>query len=164
MDLYLIRHAEARPVEKGAEPSDEERPLTDTGHLQAQALAEALQRHGVHLEQVASSPLLRARQTAEDLMQKWKAPLPELLLCDALAPDMGKARKLNKFLFKLTVNSVALVGHMPDLADYAGWLIGSKKSQIAIAKAGVAKVECEAVPDKGAGTLVWLVSPEWYTG
>ena len=163
MDLYLIRHAEAQSLAGSDVQNDEDRALTDAGHMQAQALAAALQRHGVILEQVASSPLLRSRQTAEDLMQKWKTPLPELLLCDALAPAMMKARKVNKFLFKLTANSVALVGHMPDLGEYAAWLVGSKKAEITIAKAGVAKIECESMPDKGAGTLTWLVTPEWYS-
>ena len=96
-------------------------------------------------------------------MHNWKTPLPELQLCEALAPEMGQARKVTKFLFKLTANSVALVGHMPDLAEYAAWLLGSKKVQIAIAKAGVVKIECDSVPDKGAGTLTWLITPEWYT-
>ena len=162
MELYLIRHGEARPLAGSDVQDDAERPLTDTGHAQAQGLAAALQRHGVHLDQVVSSPLLRARQTAEGLMQNWKTPLPELLLCDALAPDTARSRKVTKFLLKLTAKSLALVGHMPDLADYAEWLIGSKKAQIAIAKGGVARIDCEGeVPDKGTGTLTWLITPEW---
>src|SRR6266851_1129101 len=109
MELYLIRHAEAHPLSSGTVQDDADRALTDAGQAQAQALAAALQKHGVHLDQVVSSPLLRARQTADRLMENWKTPLPELLLCDALAPDNSKARKVTKFLLKLTANSVALV-------------------------------------------------------
>src|SRR5260370_30484027 len=163
MELYLIRHAEAQPLSSGDLRDDADRPLTEAGQWQAQALAAALQKHGVHLDQMVSSPLLRARQTAERLMENWKTPLPELLLCDALAPDNGKMRKVNKFLLKQTANSVALVGHMPALGEYAAWLLGSKKVEIAIAKAGVARIDCEGVPDKGAGILTWLVTPEWCT-
>jgi phosphohistidine phosphatase len=161
MDLYLIRHADAQPL-SGEMQNDADRPLTETGQAQAQALAAALQAHGVHLDQVVSSPFLRARQTADRLIENWKTPLPELLLCEELAPESGRARKVTKFLLKLTANSVALVGHMPELAEYAAWLIGSKKVQIAIAKAGVARIECEGIPDKGAGTLTWLIPREWF--
>jgi phosphohistidine phosphatase SixA len=50
---------------------------------------------------------------------------------------------------------------MPDLNDYAGWLIGSKKAQVDLAKAGIACVHFEDEPDKGAGVLTWLVTPQW---
>jgi phosphohistidine phosphatase len=161
MELYLIRHAEAQPLSSSDAKDDADRPLTDAGHAQAQALAAALQKHSVHLDQVVSSPLLRARQTADDLIQAWKTPLPELLLCEALEPEMAKARKVTKFLLKLSANSVALVGHMPCLGEYAAWVLGSKKVEIALAKSGVARIDCEGVPDKGAGTLAWLITPEW---
>ena len=59
MELYLIRHGAAHPLASSDVQSDEDRALTDAGHLSVQALAAALQRHGVHLEQVVSSPLLR---------------------------------------------------------------------------------------------------------
>ncbi len=57
---------------------------------------------------------------------------------------------------------MTLVGHMPDLAVYTGWLIGTKKAQIGIAKSGVVFIESDTGPQKGAGTLTWLLTPEWY--
>ena len=45
---------------------------------------------------------------------------------------------------------VALVGHEPDLSGWAAWVIGSKKAQLALAKAGVAHITCENGPAKGA--------------
>ena len=58
--------------------------------------------------------------------------------------------------------SVAVVGHQPDLGQLAGWLIGARKAQIDLAKAGVAHIAFDPEPRKGAGTLVWLVTPEWF--
>jgi phosphohistidine phosphatase len=160
MDLYLIRHAEAAPLGEGGVQDDAERPLTPAGQAQCEPLARALQRLSVRLDRVATSPLLRARQTAEGILANWPAPLPELDLCDALAPGV-KARKLARYLWKKGSGSVALVGHMPDLAEHAAWLIGSKKAQLEIAKAGVAFIECEKLPAKGSGTLTWLATPAW---
>ena len=112
------------------------------------------------MDQIVSSPLLRAKQTAEDLKKHWEAPLRELALCDALAPD-GKARKLSRFLRDLKAESVAIVGHMPDLSDYLTWLVGSRKAKIPLDKAGAAYLECGDDLDKGDGVLVWLVTATW---
>jgi phosphohistidine phosphatase len=159
MDLFLIRHAEAAPLGDGVK-DDAERPLTPAGAAQCELLAKALQCLGIRLDRVATSPLLRARQTAERLLADWPAPLPQLDECDALAPG-GKTRKLARYLWKKGAGSVALVGHMPDLAEHAAWLIGSKKAQLEIAKAGAAYIECEKLPAKGSGMLTWLITPSW---
>lgn len=160
MDLYVIRHADAQPLSKGGITKDAERPLTAAGQAQCGPLAEALLRQGVRLERVVTSPLLRARQTAEGMLAHLTAPAPELHTCDHLAPG-GKRRKLTRFLRGLHAESVAIVGHMPDLSEYAAWLIGSKKAQIDLAKAGVACLHFDEEPGKGDGVLSWLVTPQW---
>src|SRR5437868_3610663 len=160
MDLYLIRHGEAQPLGEGGIQDDAERPLTALGHAQCPPLAAALQRLGVHLDKVVTSPLLRARQTAEGLLRYWTGPVPDLLVCDDVGPG-GKRRKLTRFLRDLEVSAAAVVGHMPDLGEYAGYLIGSRKAQVDLAKGGVARITFEGgAPGKGDGTLVWLISPE----
>lgn len=161
MDLYIIRHADAQPLGAEGIEDDADRPLTPQGQAQCGPLAAALQRQVVRLDRIVTSPLLRARQTAEGLLQELAAPKPELHICDHLAPG-GKRRKLTRFLCGIGTQSVAIVGHMPDLAEYAGWLIGSRKAQIDLAKAGVACIRFEDEPDKGAGILAWLVTPHWY--
>jgi phosphohistidine phosphatase len=164
MEYYLIRHADAQPLGEGGIQDDADRPLTEAGQKQCAALAQALARRGVRFDQVVTSPLLRSRQTAEALLQQLQegpTPPPPLHLCDYLAPG-GKRRKLTRFLRGLQGESLALVGHMPDLALYAAWLIGSKKAQIDIAKAGVVAVHFEGRPDKGQGVLTALVGPPWY--
>jgi phosphohistidine phosphatase SixA len=105
-----------------------------------------------------TSPLLRAQQTAAGICAQW--PALELRECDDLAPG-GKPRKLARYLRDGGGNAIGLVGHMPHLGEYTAWLIGSRKAQIDLAKAGVACVECPNGPRKGGGTLVWLVTPEW---
>jgi phosphohistidine phosphatase len=161
VDLYFIRHAEAVPRGTADVNTDEDRPLTEHGHAQARALSAALQRCKVRLDVLLTSPLLRARQTAEDLLNAWPDPKPELLQCDELAPE-ARASKLARALRKLRKESVGLVGHMPDLATDVAWLVGSKKAQLDLEKAGVARVVCAEEPDKGSGVLVWLVPPEWF--
>jgi phosphohistidine phosphatase SixA len=62
MDLYLVRHGEAEAAGVGG---DEARELTDKGMRDSRAVAEAVARAGAKLEAIWTSPLVRARQTAE---------------------------------------------------------------------------------------------------
>ena len=159
MDLYLIRHAEAHPLDDKI-TDDAERPLTDAGRATARALATTLTRLGVKLDVVATSPLLRARQTAEEILSQWPAP-PELRVAAELSPG-GKRRKVALGLRKLGKGAVGLVGHQPDLGELAAWLIGSRKAQVDFDKAGVALIHCPDEPGKSAGSLVWLATPAWF--
>lgn len=159
MEVYLIRHADAVPQAERGLSSDEERPLSDAGIRQSQTLGTVLQKRGVALGAVVTSPLLRARQTAEELVKAWN-PAPEILACDELAPG-GRPKRLARFLRNREIATVGVVGHQPDLGELAGWLIGSRKAHIDLAKAGVAYISCDSEPRKGSGTLIWLVTGDW---
>jgi phosphohistidine phosphatase len=160
VNLYLIRHADAAPLGEGGITQDEDRPLTEKGFAQAEKLANGLQQRDVRLSLVVTSPLLRARQTAERLSERWSLPAPDLRTCQELAPG-GKRRKLARFLESLMIDDLAIVGHQPDLSEFAAWLVGSKKAQIDLAKAGSAYLACVTPLRRGSGTLIWLVTPEW---
>src|SRR5258708_7904385 len=138
MDLYLIRHADALMLGERGITEDAERPLSEEGETQSKALSLMLQQRVGHLDAIFTSPLRRARQTGELIVHDWPGA-PELQNCDHLA--MGGRRKgLAKFLRQWGGNAVALIGHQPDLARLTGWLVGCKKAQIDLAKAGVALV------------------------
>src|SRR5262245_8577215 len=122
MDLYLIRHAEAAP-ENPEQHDDASRPLTDAGREQCKALAAALQRSGVALERLITSPLLRAKQTAEGILEHWQGPKPELIESKALSPD-SKRKKTKHFYLTLEGSAIGVIGHQPDLGRWAAWLIG----------------------------------------
>jgi phosphohistidine phosphatase len=161
MDLYLIRHADALPLGEGGILEDAERPLSDVGKGQAKSLATALHKRGVQLTQLLTSPALRAKQTAEFMLAVWPGGSVPLEVCDNLAIGF-KARKLSRTLEDYTDSSLALVGHQPDLAEFAAWLIGSRKAHLDLAKGGVACINCSNGVAKGGGTLEWLVTPAWY--
>lgn len=160
MDLYLIRHADALALGTGGITDDAERPLSEEGKAQARLLATGLRGQGVRLEKVVTSPLVRARQTAEELVRQWPPPAPVVEICAELSPG-GKPRKLARFLRDLGGEAVAVVGHQPDLGYLASWLIGSRKAQLDFAKGGVAYLAFDGGPGKGSGCLRWLVTPRW---
>ncbi|MBY0524257.1 MAG: phosphohistidine phosphatase SixA [Gemmataceae bacterium] len=161
MDLYLIRHADALPLGEGGVIEDSQRPLSETGRVQSRAVANALKRVGIRVESMLTSPAVRARQTADEILTQWTESPPVLTECADLAID-GNRRKLAKVVNATGSKSVALVGHQPDLCELAAWLIGSRRAQLDVAKAGVVYIQCHDEASKGCGTLVWLVTPAWY--
>lgn len=161
MNLYIIRHAEAVSLEQSGVNADADRPLTPHGHSQCRSLAAALLKLGTTLDLILTSPYLRTRQTAQGLLDAWSDPNLKIEECKQLEPG-GKVEKLARRLRSLEAKSVALVGHMPDLAEHAAWFMGSKKARIDFDKAGVAYIDFIDLPDKGTGCLTWLVTSQWF--
>ncbi|HUR53925.1 MAG TPA: histidine phosphatase family protein [Gemmataceae bacterium] len=161
MHLYLIRHADAGDPLTW-EGDDEDRPLTDLGHRQARELAVAMQRTGHHLRFVVSSPLVRARETAEELLGVWTPATRDPAICELLSPGRLRKRKLSRYLDGLEAPALAIVGHMPEISDYLGWLLGTKGEAVPLKKGGAACVELPVGPAKGRGELKWAISPDWY--
>jgi phosphohistidine phosphatase len=162
MLLYLIRHAEA--VELGAPGAgrDFDRTLTAHGHDQARALAGAFARLGLSVDAVVASPLVRAHQTAVDLLAVWQ-PDARVVTCDHLAPERLKPSRLSDFLAAVPGERIAAVGHMPELGTYAEWLIGAAGGSLHLVKAAAACLEFRGDPDKAAGKLHWIVTPDWFS-
>lgn len=161
MNLYVVRHADALAAGIDGVMTDEERPLTEEGQRQVKGLAGAFQRLAVVPERIVTSPLVRARQTAEGLARRLGLPPEAVIECKALAPD-GSSKKLGKFLRKLAARAVVVVGHEPDLGRHTAWLLGGKKARIGYAKSAAAHLVCDREPDKGAGSLRWLITPPMF--
>jgi phosphohistidine phosphatase len=160
MHLYLVRHADALPLGTDGVANDSERPLSPVGYEQMTPLARGLKRLEQPFDVIATSPLLRSKQTAEELLRLLEIPSLQLVTCDQLAPGES-SRRLAKWLRKLQGNHVLLVGHEPDLGRHTGYLIGSKRVNIEYAKSGCALVDCDNPPRKGTGTLLWMATPQW---
>lgn len=160
MDLYLVRHADALPQGANGIATDEERPLSDEGREQAMRLGRAFKKRHIALDLIVTSPLVRTVQTAAELRVALDLTDQQIETREELAPG-GRPKKLVRYLNGLQANSIALVGHQPDLGLYAGWLMGEKEVQINFTKSGVAYIRVEGSPAKGAGVLMWLVNPDW---
>ncbi|PMB27362.1 phosphohistidine phosphatase SixA, partial [Fischerella thermalis CCMEE 5319] len=83
IELYLIRHGIAEVATDDIK--DEERRLTKQGRQKTEKVAQRLKKLGLHFDCVATSPLVRARQTAEILVTAGLSSHMEE--CTHLAPD-----------------------------------------------------------------------------
>lgn len=149
MNLYLVRHADAEERKPGM--ADAERELTAKGREQAQRAAAWLKRQGARIEALVSSPLVRARQTAEPIAEALGVKVIEDV---RLAGLRLSAEAVGKLARELGIGeSLLLVGHEPDLSDLIRELT---RGQVEMKKAAVALVQCEALAP-GEGVLAWLV-------
>lgn len=73
--VILLRHGESVGNAEGYHQGQFDFPLTDNGRRQARALGRRWRREGLRFDAVITSPLLRARETADIIASLLEAPL-----------------------------------------------------------------------------------------
>jgi len=149
MYLYFLRHGEAdwpnwdRP--------DDERPLTERGRKEMRKVAKFLRELDIPLDDILSSPLPRARQTADIVADRFKLHVREQ---ETLAGGFDRDG-LNEMIQKYPVENLMIVGHEPTFTEVISDLTGA---ECKLSKGGVALVDVNE--EKGRGRLLWLFPPK----
>lgn len=162
MEVYLIRHGIA--AERGTYTNDEQRPLVEKGRIKTKQVAEKLLTINLKFDRILTSPLTRAHQTAE-IFQK-VGLTNQIEIFEPLAPDGDIERWLEWYSQFSESNSdckLALVGHQPDLGNWAEMLVwGSIKEQIIVKKAGIVGLNVPKINNPlSKSELFLLTSPKW---
>ena len=157
IDIFVLRHGEAgnrmTVVEK-----DSKRPLTPGGRIEMQKIAKSLKTVGLQTDRIYTSPLRRARETAEITARILKIPILEEW--DELKPD-GSKQALYRKLARLEQDSrPILVGHEPHLSSMIGEIIGTPDARIVLKKGGLARVRITSFTPRISGELRWLLTPK----
>lgn len=158
--VLTIRHAIAADAPSPGAP-DELRPLTDKGKGKMRDAAEGL----AHVmgkdrpDAIVSSPLVRARQTAEIVADV--LGLKDIENADALAAGAGAAAILRWLSRRRPAGQLlAIVGHEPDLSTFIGLAIsGEPRSIIELKKGACCLIEFDSAVRTGAAQLVWAMQP-----
>lgn len=163
MVLYLMRHGIAVPREEHSYLADAQRPLTEEGVSKTREVARGLAQLGISCDRIFSSPLLRARQTAEitaeilglkDRMEEW----PEL---GAGGSNEAVLDRLHGAAHAKQVSAVLLVGHEPQLSELTSLLLsGSGGLSVDFKKAGVCCLQAGPGLKRGQAILRWLLTPK----
>ena len=159
MQLLVIRHAIAMTREAFAliDVDDARRPLTYEGRLKMTAAAKGIRLLVPSLDVLASSPLVRAHQTAVIVAECYGA-VP-IVPTASLEPD-GALDKFLSWLQELEGDVVAVVGHEPHLGTLVTWLLtGLEESRIPLKKGGACLLELASRPRKGEAMLRWALTP-----
>jgi phosphohistidine phosphatase len=114
MLVFLVRHAHADTGEP-----DELRTLSERGRAEAAALADRLATHETPPQLVLTSPLVRARETADAIAGRTGA---EVRADERLAPGATAAALREAVADE--AGPVAVVGHQPDCSEIAQELTG----------------------------------------
>jgi len=163
MDIYFIRHGIA------ADPSeyeyDRDRPLTDKGREKTARIAQKIREIGVKFDLILTSPLLRAKQTAQILLEVGLSNLVEEFI--PLSPDGSIQEFLHLWTelnYTKTEDAIALVGHQPDLTDWAEQLIwGEVREKLILKKAGIIGLSVPPIAcPLGQSQLFLLTPPKWF--
>jgi phosphohistidine phosphatase len=157
MKLYLLRHGEA--AEHGDPQFKEtERPLTPKGIQRTKQLTHALREMEISFDAILSSPLVRARQTAEIV---GRGLGEKVQLTDTLAPsgNMGKlVEQVNAI--QPVPQSVVLVGHEPYLSVLISLLCtGGPDLPLKLKKGALCRLEVESLTTGKCAILEWLLQP-----
>lgn len=159
-ELYLVRHAVA--AERGPDyPDDATRPLTADGIERFRRAVGGLRELGIGLDLVLSSPLARARETA-DLLAAGLRPKPRVVTIEALGPGHRPAQVIAAVDQHVRAgrgaSRIALVGHEPDLGELAAKLLGAK-GRVEFKKGAICRIDVDRAMPAGPGTLRWLLPP-----
>jgi phosphohistidine phosphatase len=154
--LYFLRHGLADRAEfDGAD--DDLRPLTDAGKQRLEQQGRFLARMGLKVDVVLTSPLVRARQTAEIVARR--LGVEDRLRADKRL-DLGfDPERLAAILAELADSErrVMLVGHEPGFSEVIGEITGG--SMVVCRKGSLARVDI-IDRDELLGLLVWLLPPK----
>jgi len=163
MKLFILRHGDAGAHGDARYPTDAARPLTPKGIKRTRQLANWLRRRDITFDVIFSSPLTRARQTAEivargldivDCLKLTKHLAPEGTFVDLLA-QVEQVRRKSK--------AVLLVGHEPGLSALVSLLCtGGSSLRMDLKKGGLCRLELEAARPDRCGVLEWILAPRHF--
>jgi len=160
-NVYFIRHGIAADRENYA--TDAERPLTKIGDRKTHKIAQKLKQLGLNFNLILTSPLVRANQTAKILQAHQLSSKVEEFSPLAPSGDINFWLKWLEAWPPKANRELALVGHQPDLANWAEILIWGEVRQVLILKkAGVIGASLPEVGSPvGNSQIFWLTPPRF---
>jgi phosphohistidine phosphatase len=165
LQLLILRHAIAldRDEADALSLNDFERPLIDKGRERMEQVAAGISHSITEPALILSSPLLRARQTAEILAAQYEAV--EINIIEELAPGHSLHQLIAVLQKQQVTAPLVIVGHEPSLSSFAGLLLcGKPFSPLQLKKGGAALIEFNQRIDSGCGNLLWLMTPRLLRG
>jgi len=158
MNLYLIRHGDAEPISPAK--SDNKRELTSKGKESIRKAAEGWKKIIKSIDVIASSPLLRAVQTAEIVAAVLN--YKEKIITDKRINSGCKLEDLIDFVRSFDEDDIAIIGHEPDMSRHLSALVSSSGMYAEFKKGSIAKIKFEGKVKASRGTLEFLIISELF--
>lgn len=152
MELILLRHGQAADHAPG-DTGDFFRPLEAKGIEQARNAARILSAADFLPDIVLSSPVLRARQTAEEFTRA--AGIPGPVMQSWLSCGMSPGAALTELAAFPEFGRIMIVGHEPDFSQFVQQAIGSAGGTLEIRKGSLTCLRMN--PPSPRATLLFLL-------
>ena len=160
MELYILRHGKAEERSPNI-TSDSKRRLTEIGKKELDCIGKAIKNLDAEFDYVVSSPLVRARQTADIILKNVKTKKKSLAIWDELKPEVDVEKTIKKLSSINPSFSILLVGHEPHLSSLVSKIISnSYDADISLKKGGF--VHIKGIPEKSGfyGSLRSILTPK----
>jgi len=151
--LYILRHADAEKATGPSARDDGERPLTDKGRSTARQVGKWIKKREIHVDAVVTSPLVRARETADLVAEVLGV---ETVETDDRISSGASPADFREALASRREQALVVCGHEPDLGVFLADLLGFPDAAIPLKKGGLAAVTLEAT---GEARLLFLLPP-----
>lgn len=162
INLYMIRHGIAGdPAEYS---KDADRALTKEGDRKTRRIAQRLKELSIKFDIILTSPLVRTRQTAQILLEEGLSNKLEEFSALAPAGDIKTWLTWLEITRETGVKDIAIVGHEPNLSQWAETLLwGETKGVIILKKAGIIGLNLPQTGSTvGKSELFWLTPPKFF--
>jgi phosphohistidine phosphatase len=157
MDLFILRHGDANITTKKL-VDDSKRSLSDAGVKEIENVSELFSKFEIKFDWIYSSPLKRAKQSAEIISKKQKKS--KFVELDELKPE-GSVEAVCKKLSKQKEATTLIVGHNPLLVNLVSYIISpANRPRLSLKKGGLVKIKTLALEPHLSGELEWLLAPK----
>ncbi len=160
MNLYLMRHGIAVAADDPSVTDDHQRPLTNKGVKRMRRAGRGMRRLGIEFAAILTSPLPRARQTA-DIVAAALGLESRVEEISGLAPESSVDHLLSGLTRYQDRDHLLLVGHQPLLGQTLAYLIDqsqTSKLEFDLRKGSLCRVELDGLPVHRPAMLHWLLT------
>ena len=161
MEIYILRHGKAEERSQNIS-SDSKRRLTEVGKRDLQHIAKSISNLDIKFDIIISSPLVRAKQTADIVLKHVKNKKKTITIWNELKPEIAVNETIKKLTTMKPISSVLLVGHEPHLTTLIGSLVSSDSNDIDISlkKGGFVHIRCSHEKSTISGSLLSILTPK----
>jgi len=149
--LYLVQHAEAKKKEE-----DPARPLSEQGLEDIDKISDFLKAKEIEVSKIFHSGKLRAKQTAEKLVEAINSS-NGIIETDGLSPLDDPKIWIKRLEWE--ENNIMIVGHLPHLSKLSDFFLTGESNHEAI-QFKMGGVICIEKNQEGKWSLQWIVTPD----
>lgn len=161
--MFILRHGIAEERDAARYLDDGQRPLTGEGRKKLRMIASFLKDHGYRFDLVLTSPLVRARQTAE--IAAGVLGIEDQLQETRHLSPAGDPRRLLAEINGLGSGRILLVGHEPYLSGFISVLLSGREGiEINLKKGGFCHLSVGALKYGACAVLECLLAPKQMIG